>query len=270
MIARLTSGVCMAGAITGVLLYTPWWGLGIVVVAAMLVSAWEFQGMARKDATRGDLYVLWAACLAVIVWPKVQLVVPIYTHGPALLTGFFILTMGRLFRPVPIDASMNKLAHDVVGFLYISLTFPYIFALREGPHGGWAVLAMMGITFIQDTGAYFSGRFLGSHPMYPAISPKKTIEGAVGGILAGIGFAFLVRAYFPGFEWMEIYDALILGGVGAGFGILGDLTESMMKRAYGVKDSGSWIPGHGGALDRIDGLLFCGAFIWFYMGIRLV
>jgi phosphatidate cytidylyltransferase len=123
----------------------------------------------------------------------------------------------------------------------------------------------MAITFGADTGAYFAGRLFGRHKLYEKVSPKKTIEGAVGGLAAGIGFAFLGRAIAPGLGDLTPLDAILLGGVGAALGIVGDLFESLLKRSSGVKDSGDLIPGHGGVLDRIDALLFVGPFVYFYL-----
>ena len=139
---------------------------------------------------------------------------------------------------------------------------PLILSLRTLPNGGWWVLLSMIVTFSSDTGGYFAGRFLGRNKLYPTVSPKKTIEGAVGGILAAIGGTYLVSQYVDGFSQLTPLHCLMVGGLGACLAIIGDLAESLMKRAFGVKDSGNLIPGHGGILDRIDGLLFCGPFIW--------
>jgi phosphatidate cytidylyltransferase len=123
----------------------------------------------------------------------------------------------------------------------------------------------MAITFGQDTGAYFAGRFLGRHKLYEKISPKKTIEGAVGGLVTAVGFALAFRAYAPGLSDLTGADVALLGGGGAVLGMVGDLFESLLKRSSGVKDSGALIPGHGGVLDRIDALLFVGPFVHLYL-----
>lgn len=266
MFVRLLSGMILAIGIILILLYTPVWTLGLVVFGAMLLVTGEFMGMARPDASAADLLILRVACTIVIGFPFIQEYVwPALDHSAAMLVGFLVLSIGRLARPEPVSQSMTRLSADGYAFLYVSLTFPYIFLLRDRPDGGWIVIMIMAITFLQDTGAYFAGRLLGRHALYPKISPKKTIEGAAGGLAAGIGVAFIARAYFPGHDVLTVVDCLALGGMGAIFGMVGDLIESMMKRAYGVKDSGTLIPGHGGALDRIDGLLICGPFCWLYL-----
>ncbi len=279
MMTRILSGLAMAGGILAVLLFTPWWGLGIVVFAALFAAAHEFQGMARgDDATRTDYGILVAACIAVVAFPVIQPHLAFYGHGAAMLVGFFILTIGRLARVAPIERSLERLSADGFGFLYIALTFPFVFLLRGGINlpagepdvGGYVLVLVMAVTFLGDTGGYLAGRTLGRHKLYPAVSPKKTIEGVMGGVVLGIAGAFGCRALCPGpvFEALTTVDFIIIGAGGALFGVTGDLVESMMKRAFGVKDSGTLIPGHGGALDRIDGLLFCGPFVWFYLKAR--
>ena len=111
--------------------------------------------------------------------------------------------------------------------------------------------------------AYFFGRFLGKHKLYPEVSPAKTWEGFFGGFVGSIGFLFLQKAFF--FSHLTVVDCLVLGILGGILGPAGDLCESMLKRAYGVKDSGTIIPGHGGMLDRIDALIFNGPMVLLYV-----
>ncbi len=269
MLSRVLSGLVLAGGIIAVLLYTPAWVLGVIVLGALFLAAGEFEAMAHK--TRGvtlhDKIVLRLAGTVAITWPLLEGYIPAYGHGRALMLAFVILAIGRLMRPDPIDDALNRLSADGFALLYMGVTFPYIFQLRQvnDPHGGWVVLMVMAIIFGGDTGAYFAGRTLGRHKLYPKVSPKKTIEGAIGGLLAGVGIAFLARATFPGHGSLTPLDCVALGVGGAAFGVVGDLVESLMKRAYGVKDSGTLIPGHGGVLDRVDGLLFSGPLLLFYL-----
>ncbi len=125
------------------------------------------------------------------------------------------------------------------------------------------MLLAIGVTFGNDTGAYFAGRGLGRHKLYPKVSPAKTVEGAVGGLVASLLIMFVVRATVA--PWLTVGDCLVVGLPAAVLGPIGDLVESLMKRAAGVKDSGHLIPGHGGMLDRIDALLFVGAWIYVYV-----
>jgi len=127
-----------------------------------------------------------------------------------------------------------------------------VVALREGAGWQWVVLLFV-VTWANDTLAYFTGRFLGKHPLAPRISPKKTWEGFWGGAAGSVVGALVVKALF--LPRLSIPAAVLVGAGAAVLGPLGDLSESMLKRAAGVKDSGKLLPGHGGLLDRIDAVL---------------
>ena len=164
-----------------------------------------------------------------------------------------------------VETAMQRLSLDALGLLYLGVTMPFIFLLRDRPGGGQVVILAMGVTFLSDTGGYVFGRLFGKHKLYPVVSPKKTVEGVMGGVLFATGTAFLARVLFPDLGHLTALDCIVLGVVGSAFAVTGDLVESLMKRAFGVKDSGTLIPGHGGLLDRIDALLFCGPFVWVYL-----
>jgi phosphatidate cytidylyltransferase len=118
------------------------------------------------------------------------------------------------------------------------------------------------LTWGNDTGAYAFGRTMGRHKLYPKVSPGKTWEGFFGGMIVATALALAAKAtFFPSLSWI---DAIALGIPTSILGPIGDLSESMIKRAYGVKDSGKLIPGHGGLLDRVDALLFNAPFIYLY------
>ena len=264
MLSRVISGVVLAVSIFSILLVCPPWGFHLVVVLAALIGAHEYSKMSRPDAELWERWVFIGMCTAVVVWPLAQHVLPGYSHGIALSIGFFAMALLRLARPLPIETAMQRLSLDISGMLYLGATFPFILLLRDRPAGEWFVLLSMIITFMSDTGAYFSGRFLGKHKLYPVVSPKKTIEGAVGGMIAATGSAYLFVSQVDALDF-SLADCLVMGIVGSLFAIVGDLVESLMKRAFGVKDSGNLIPGHGGILDRVDALIFCVPFLWFYL-----
>jgi phosphatidate cytidylyltransferase len=153
------------------------------------------------------------------------------------------------------------------GTLYVGWLASYLIALRGIPDGEWWVLLALPTTWVSDSAAYFVGRAYGRHPMAPRLSPKKTWEGylagIVGGVLAGGGFGLGWGSLAgPGSLVNEIHGAAV--GVAIGLlSTLGDLGVSMIKREVGVKDTGSLIPGHGGALDRIDSLLWSGVLAFY-------
>jgi phosphatidate cytidylyltransferase len=124
------------------------------------------------------------------------------------------------------------------------------------------MLLLLAIIMAADTLAFFFGHAFGRHRLAPDVSPGKTVEGALAGVLGGVLGALAVRHY--GLPQVPLAHALALGACVAGMGIVGDLDESLLKRWAGVKDSGRLFPGHGGALDRLDSLLFGGPILYYY------
>jgi phosphatidate cytidylyltransferase len=180
----------------------------------------------------------------------------------AFLFAFTAPSLYYLFRPGEIASSAERLAYTVVGVLYGGLSFGFLALLKRqfGP-GGDAIALVLATAWLSDTGGYFAGRFLGKRKLYPAVSPNKTWAGAIGGALAALAGGFVMERWRM--RGLTVVDVVILAGVGSVLGQLGDLVESLLKRARGVKDSGDILPGHGGLLDRVDAVLFIAP--WFYL-----
>jgi phosphatidate cytidylyltransferase len=158
---------------------------------------------------------------------------------------------------VPVRAGRVGLA-----WLYCGLLASTLVGLRM--HGGtaWVVLAFV-VTWANDTFAYFAGMLFGKHPLYARVSPKKTWEGFAGGAAGSVVGALVIRSTM--LPELPVLLAILLGAGAAVLGPLGDFTESLLKRAAGVKDSGKLIPGHGGLLDRIDALLFVVPWVYLFV-----
>jgi phosphatidate cytidylyltransferase len=185
-----------------------------------------------------------------------------------MLTGATLLVfIVGLVRPDPIESSTARLALAGLGVLYAAGLFPYLARLRELDQGLVLAATAVFCTWSADTGAYFAGRFLGRHKLYPKISPKKTIEGLAGGMAAAAAVALVIRVLF-GAEW-PVGHTVALGVVAAVIGTIGDLAASMVKRSVGAKDSGALIPGHGGVLDRFDGVIFVAPTLYLYVRVLL-
>lgn len=170
--------------------------------------------------------------------------------GLVILAGSVLLP---LVHPSPNDAAGVRTAWLVAGPMYVGVllaTIPTLFLVAGGT---WVVLAMA-LAWGSDTGAYFAGRFFGKRKLAPAISPAKTVEGAIGGLAASVFFAVIGSLFF--LPELPLAHAIPLAIVANALGQAGDLAESLIKRSTGVKDSGSILPGHGGLLDRIDALMF--------------
>ena len=170
-----------------------------------------------------------------------------------LLSSFVVLAALSLVSWRGDRNALPQVAAAAFPILYLGLPFGALIALRtlRGPE---ALFLLMLTVMASDTAQYYSGRLFGRRPLAPAISPKKTVEGAVGGFVGGAVILAVVGAWWlPG---VPIAFRALLGVVIVALGIAGDLFESMLKRSAGVKDSSALIPGHGGVLDRIDALLF--------------
>ena len=151
----------------------------------------------------------------------------------------------------------------LLGVLYVGFPLSTVVSTRTLPGGEWLVLFLAVVTWASDTGAYYAGTLWGKHPLLPSISPKKTVEGVLGGLVLAVGVAFLAQQWFT--SELSLADAVILGVLLTTVGLLGDLFESMIKRRTGVKDSGGILPGHGGMLDRLDSLLFTAPTFYYYV-----
>jgi phosphatidate cytidylyltransferase len=152
-------------------------------------------------------------------------------------------------------AAALRAAWAVFGVAYVGGLFGYGSLLRDGPDGRQLVYFVALTTWAGDIGAYYVGSRLGRRPLAPRVSPKKTVEGALGGVAATVLIAILGSAWV--WPRLPVATAIWVGGLLAVVGMVGDLAESVVKRAAGVKDSGTIIPGHGGILDRLDSVIFC-------------
>ncbi len=186
-----------------------------------------------------------------------------------------VLPMGEILLGK--DFSLKNIGYSALGLLYITVSLGLLIDLRlsaddiiftgDTPGGwpGWLIpLLLICFIWINDTMAYIIGSLIGRTPFFPSISPKKTTEGSVGGMILAIAVAGIF-GYYWGSEWLELRHWLALAGIAAVFGTAGDLLESKLKRMAGVKDSGNIMPGHGGFLDRFDSLLLATPFAWIYV-----
>lgn len=241
---RLLSGVVLAAAVLAAILFLPPLGLRLVVAIVAALAAFEYVALIGIDDARGR--PVFVFLVGITAW---QL-----SSGGGLsvvpLTAIFIAGVAAVFVS---RTSAQQAILGAFAILYIGLPLGLI-AMLNVVHGWQATLLLIATIVVSDSLQYYSGRALGRHALAPAISPKKTIEGAVGGAAAGTVFMVLAgRVVFPDYPWLWL---ALLGLVMVLLGIVGDLFESRLKREANVKDSSSLIPGHGGILDRIDALLF--------------
>ena len=233
----------------------PWYTAGACLI--ILVAAYEFQIARHKRLSPLVLVVAGlSAALPAGAFVSADWVLWF------TLAGVFIPLVWVTLRADPATA-LDDWVWSVAGLAYVGLLGAHIVLVRELPGGmDWVFLVVFG-TFAVDTAAYGVGRAVGRHKLAPAISPGKTVEGTVGGLLGGFAAVILLN-YFLG---LRLEAALIvpLAALLALAAVLGDLAESILKRGMQVKDSGDMIPGHGGLLDRLDSLLFTFPVVYFFV-----
>jgi len=246
----------------------------LVLALAAALAAFELTSLLTPIGYPEVFGVVVAGLLPLVPWWALDHG-PVHAYIPVVMAvAAMVLLVLNLFRPGPIERAPERVAISALAWLYCGVLISTVGALRLNFGFAWVILAFV-VTWLNDTLAYFAGRFFGKHPLYPKVSPKKTWEGFAGGVLGSVLGALGTRAVFllapqPGGERFELSaTGCVVVGVGAAvLGPLGDLAESMLKRAAGVKDSGKLIPGHGGLLDRIDALLFVAP--WVYLWAALV
>jgi len=260
LLLRVLSALVLAPPLLWVILHPRPEGLALVVHAAGAIAQGEFYWMALRDDP------VWLRLVGVLLGLVVTVTLfwaPGAGHLAAVLVGATLAaSIVQLFGHKQIERAASNTATLLFGILYVPLLVTSVALAKRLPSGsGWVVLSLT-ISWLSDTAAYFVGRAVGRHRLYPAISPGKSIEGAVGGIFGAFVATTVAKLwYLPALRWI---DAVLLAVVGSVLGQLGDLVESMLKRSYGVKDSGRILPGHGGILDRIDALLFVAPFVYIY------
>jgi phosphatidate cytidylyltransferase len=176
---------------------------------------------------------------------------------------FVLFTLLFLFRIHTIEEAAREIAFALLAFLYIPFLLMHLLLLRQTPFGVQWLFVIMLIVMTNDSAAYYSGSAFGKHRLYPLVSPKKSVEGAIGGLFGSLCGTLLAKfTFFPQLSFTDtIVTALVVGVVGQA----GDLFESLLKRSFGVKDSGTLIPGHGGVLDRLDSILFAAPVTYYYV-----
>jgi phosphatidate cytidylyltransferase len=259
LVSRVLTAVVAIPLLAVLILWDQRLGFGALVMVCSAVGMLEYTAMLLPGIVRTQRLVIVAAgtglTIALYFRPDMAF---IWILGTLIVSSTTVL-MG----PGEISGAGARLGIVALGLIYVGcLTAPLALLHRQLPDGPLWVLTALAATFSNDSGAYFVGRAFGRHKLYPVISPGKTVEGAVGGLGTCVGALFLARATF--FPALGVVDCLLIAIPASILGPIGDLVESMLKRSAGVKDSGHLIPGHGGILDRLDAVLFVGAWVYVY------
>jgi phosphatidate cytidylyltransferase len=261
-VKRTITGVIFVILIIGSVILSHW-AFATLFLVVSLGGLFEFFKIAKALGSNLNKSLL--ILIATLVYSLISLTVFGFFNPSILIYGLLVfpVIMGtELFRKT--STPLANIAYSIAGLLWIVVPLALLngfFNLNEGPawHHSGALLGFFLILWIYDSGAYIFGSLFGRRRMLERISPKKSWEGFVGGVLLGVLTAFMISASFIEFSlsrWMIIALMIII------FGTLGDLTESMLKRSAGIKDSGSILPGHGGILDRFDAVFIAAPVIF--------
>jgi len=274
--ARVVVAVIAVPILLGLAFFAPNWSLWLLVTAAAAIGLHEFLTMSlhRDLGPEG--------------WWSIAMLAGTFSSGywlgvgaetwmcvAAAVIGVWIISLRHGERAAELGPRLGAI---FAGWMYVGVLFGGLLALVSvddrtsvAPfQAGWLIFPMA-VIWAGDTGAYFAGRAFGKHKLAPRISPAKTREGAVGGLVASTISALCAYALLPLPPQMEVWHVVLIALPGAVLGQLGDLCESLLKRAYGAKDSGTILYGHGGMLDRVDALIFAAPYFaamqWF-LGLR--
>lgn len=256
LLSRILVVVVLLPVVIGLVYLGGWWLFALALVGGLL-ALHELYEMARElrplvlGGYLGYIVALLALQLGGIEWMLGGLLA-------TFVFAFVVYGLGGVRQ-----SATQSFGVTLLGVAWVGGGVGCLLLIRDIPDFGfWAVMAVLFTVFAADTGAFFVGRTFGRHRMAPAISPKKSWEGLVGGLVAAVGMAFVIL-YKDRDEFLTISQSLVLGLVIAIAAVLGDLFESAIKRDLDVKDSGSLLGGHGGVLDRLDSLLWAGPAAFF-------
>lgn len=263
--ARIASSLILIGMLYAVIFKMPVWLFASVVTLFIAMGLYEFFSLIEKKGIQIFKYL---GILIGIVIPVATAIQFEFTKKwelafiVTLCLGLFLLQFTRRRS----DNALTGIATTLFGILYVAWFFSFIIKLRLFtdhilPDGRYLVAYLLLVTKSGDIGAYLIGTSFGKHALIPRISPKKSIEGTIGGFVFAITASVLSHSFFP----LPYKHLIILGAMLGVIALLGDLSESLLKRDCQVKDSGTWIPGLGGVLDIIDSLLFTAPIFYFYL-----
>ncbi|MBN2637783.1 MAG: phosphatidate cytidylyltransferase [Bacteroidales bacterium] len=259
---RTFTGVVFALLVLGSIVISPW-AFFVLMGIFSLIGLHEFYPIFTKGQ-KGTLlyYVLGALTYVVVAFSLVSYID--FSNVLLIVLGFFLVMAAELFRTG--EHSWKRIGAVIVGIVYVSIPFGMMnsfFFLKSADIAiPWVLLALFILVWVNDVFAYLAGSTFGKHKLFEEISPKKTWEGTLSGIVFTLLFSWLFSMLSDNLNLLEWLGFGLIVSVTA---IIGDLIESMLKRNASVKDSGTLLPGHGGVLDRFDAIIFATPFVFYYL-----
>ncbi len=244
--------------------YSPTWVFMALVATAVIVGSYEYYAIAERRGFRPlkPLGALLGAGMAYTLYDARVETIDMLCLAAILVPLLVLLREGVQRRGI--EGELGAMATTFFPIIFLGLLLGYCPRILDdgGERGRDLVVFLFLVVWVSDAAAYGVGSVLGRRKLMPSISPAKTVEGAVAALAVGVLAALAARAWF--FRSLETVDAIWLGLLLGGAGMLGDLAESLLKRSGDVKDSGRLFPGHGGLLDRADSLLFAAPLLFYY------
>jgi len=260
---RIITGLALVALFVIIFLFSPSWLVCVIATLVILLASWEFLEMALPEQAFGDRLL----CLALAsLIPGAALAGRTDCLMGSLFVALFGLGVRSLFNGKELKTRFEELQVCLFGILYVSFTLSHFVLLRNMEDWKPWIFFILIVTYVGDVAAFFTGTRWGKRKLSPLLSPKKTIEGALGGMLATVLLACACKIVF--FPDLTAFQAIWVSVLLSVSGQLGDLLESLIKRGYGIKDSGRMLPGHGGILDRIDSILLAGP-VGYYLAILI-
>jgi phosphatidate cytidylyltransferase len=255
---RILSTTVLLPVFVWTLLGAPAWVFTVMIVGVGMLANWEFTRMFERAGVPvlRDAGLIWGG-LVTLAFARPD------RAGAAFAVVVIGLLVASLDRGSAGPARWQRVAITLLGVCYVNWLLGHTISLRALPDGVHWILLLVWVTWLGETAAYAVGSLIGRHKLAPGISPGKTVEGAVAQLAASLLAALTAGGWlFPG---LRLRDAIVVGLLLGVLGQVGDLVESALKRSVGTKDTGQVIPGHGGILDRIDGLLFNAPALFYYV-----
>ncbi len=267
MKTRIISAV-VAIIILAAVLYLGSTAVGIAVFALAIVGVFEFYRALSKSGYKPVYAVGMAACLP-LLYPALSANITDITDNAGLLVGIsaFILTVVLLCILIFSDGKYKvaDISITFFGVFYVAFLLSFITLTRKLNNGYLYIWLIFIGALMTDTFAYFTGVAIGKTKILPKVSPKKTLEGSIGGVIGCIAAMLLFGYYFKAILGIELYHFALLGTICSVVSQLGDWAASAIKRQAGIKDYGKIMPGHGGVLDRVDSILFVAPVVYIYL-----
>lgn len=265
--ARVVSAILLVAVVLGILVGLPAWATLVAATAVAGLAAGELAGLAARAGARvSALFVGTAAALVVLAFSLDNLAVLASVPALHVVMLSLVVAAGAMALAAGPDGALTRAGVLLMAPLYVGLPLGVIATLRA-TDGPGAVLFLIALVAVSDSAQFYSGRLFGRRRLAPVVSPGKTVEGLIGGLVAAAIVAAVAGPRLLAATAAPAALFAVLGVALALTGVLGDLFESLLKRGAGVKDSSALIPGHGGVLDRVDSYLFAAPA--FYLFTRL-